>query len=127
VPWHLIQRYYAGLGQRDREEAFEPHLRLEDIAWHPIEQTLAAIEPSFDFWQQCAHLGLLHERQPVSLNVLDAALNCCNRIPFEERVVQYFQRSLWHELLLRYLHHDSVERTIIDELQPQLAQELVTA
>jgi len=127
VPWHLIQRYYANLNRHDREEAFEPHLRLEDMAWQPIEQTLSAIEPSFDFWQQSAHLGLLHGHQPVSLNVLDAALNCCNNLPFEKQVVQYFQRSLWHELLLRYLRHDTVERTIVDELQPQLAEELVEA
>jgi hypothetical protein len=127
VPWNLIQRYYAGLEQQDLAGAFEPYLRLEDMVWHPIEQTLAAIEPSFDFWQQSAHLGILHQHQPVSLNVLDAALNYCNHIPFEKRIVQHFQHSLWHELLLRYLRPESVERTINDELQPQLAEELVEA
>ena len=126
LPWNLIQRYYARLQHHGREEAFEPHLRFEDIAWHPIEQTLSAIEPCFDFWQRSAHLGLLHERQPVSLNVLDAALNYCNQLPFERRVVQYFQHSLWHELLLGYLQHKPVEQTVMAELQPQLAEELVT-
>ncbi|HEY5442220.1 MAG TPA: hypothetical protein VIJ68_01640 [Candidatus Saccharimonadales bacterium] len=127
VPWHLIQRYYAGTDQSDAAEIFEPYLRLEDMVWHPIEQTLAAIEPSFAFWQQSAYLGLLDRRQPVSLNVLDAALNYCNRVPFEKRIAQYFQHSLWHELLLKYLHPDTIERTISDELQPQLAEELVEA
>jgi len=123
VPWNLIQRYYSQLTHHDREEVFEPHLQLEDIAWHPIEQTLSAIEPSFSFWQQSAHLGLMHQRHPVSLNVVDAALNYCNQLPFERRIVQYFQRSLWHELLLRYLQHEPVEQTILAELQPQLAAE----
>jgi hypothetical protein len=126
VPWHLIQRHYVeqpGQGS----EAFEPHLRLEDIAWHPIEQTLAAIEPSFKFWQDSAHLGLLHQGQVVSLNLIDAALNFCNQIPFEQRAAHYFQHSLWNELLLRYLHHDAVEQTIADELQPELAMETVEA
>ena len=126
VPWNLIQRYYARLRHHDREEDFEPQLRFDDIAWHPIEETLSAIEPSFDFWQRSAHLGLLHEQQPVSLNVVDAALNYCNQLPFENRVVQYFQHSLWHELLLRYLQHKPVEQTVMAELQPQLAEELVT-
>lgn len=125
VPWHLVQRYYAEGARRDNE-ALEPHLRLEDIAWHPIEQTLSAIEPSFDFWRRSAHLGLLKDRRPVSLNVVDAALNYCNQLPFEQRLVHYFQRSLWHELLLRYLRHDSVEQTVASQLQPELAEEFAT-
>lgn len=127
VPWHLIQRYYAQLTKGSQNEALEPHLRLEDIAWHPIEQALSAIEPSFAFWDHSAHLGLLDGRQPVSLNVVDAALNYCNQLPFEQRIVHYFQRSLWHELMLRYLHHESVEQTVMSQLQPELAEELVTA
>lgn len=127
VPWHLIQRYYARLAHGGREEVFEPHLQLEDMAWHPVEQALSAIEPSFDFWRDSAHLGLLHGRQPVSLNVVDVALNYCNRLPFEDRIVQYFQRSLWHELLLRYLQHGPVEETVMAELQPRLAEETVAA
>ena len=128
VPWHLIQRYYArliGSGYEGRDEVFEPHLQLEDIAWHPVEQTLAAIEPAFEFWRQSSHLGLLQANRPVSLNVVDAALNYCNRLPFEKRIVHYFQRSLWHELLLRYLHRDAVEQTVVGQLQLQPAEEPV--
>lgn len=127
VPWHLIQRYYARLKHQDREDALEPHLQFEDIAWHPVERALQAIEPSFGFWQQSAHLGLLDQKHPVSLNVVDAALNYCNQLPFEHRIVQYFQRSLWHELLLRYLQHKPIEQTVMAEFQPQLAEELATS
>jgi hypothetical protein len=127
VPWKLIQRYYARLTHHQTEEVFEPHLQLEDMVWHPIEETLSTIEPTFRFWQDSAHLGLLHERGPVSLNVIDAALNYCNRMPFESRLAHYFQHSLWHELLMRYLQHETVEQAVLGELQPQLAEELVTA
>jgi hypothetical protein len=126
VPWHLIQRYYAHLTHQDKEAVFEPYLSLEDIVWHPLEQALSAIEPSFSFWQDSGHLGMLHQQRPVSLNVVDAALNYCNHLPFEHRIVHYFQRTLWHELLLRYLQHKPVEQTVMAELQPQLAEELVT-
>jgi len=126
VPWHLVQRYYAEGDKPAPGETLEPHLRLEDIAWHPVEQTLSAIEPSFDFWRSSAHIGMLHERKPVSLNVVDAALNYCNSLPFERRIVHYFQRSLWHELLLRYLRHESVEQTITNQLQPELVEEFAT-
>lgn len=123
VPWHLIQRYYSRLGDRFRAEVFEPHLEPADMAWQAVEDALASIEPSFKFWQQTAHLGLLHDSQPVSLNLVDSALNLCNKLPFEQRVAHYFQRSLWHELLLRYLRHQPVEQTVLAELQPRLANE----
>lgn len=127
VPWHIIQRYYARLTHRSGEEVFEPHLQLEDMAWRPVEKTLSAIEPSLAFWHHSAHLGMLHDRGPVSLNIADAALNACNNLPFEKRLSHYFQQSLWHELLLRYLRRDTVERAVIGELQPELAEERVIA
>jgi hypothetical protein len=127
VPWHLIHRYYSKLTDRFRSELFEPYLQLEDMVWKPIENTLAEIEPKMKFWQQTAHLGMLDNREPVSLNIVDAATNFCNDLPYQKRVVDYFQRSLWHELLLRYLHHQPVEDSILNELQPEFATEKILA
>ncbi len=126
VPWHLIQRYYARLSDSLRDEIFEPHLQIDDMVWQSIERTLSAIEPSFKFWHETAHLGVLHKGKPVSFNLVDSALNTCNQLSFEQRVSHYFQRSLWHELLLRYLHHEPVEQSVLAELQPQLAEETVS-
>jgi len=125
VPWHLIQRYYARLSDKFKQSVFEPYLELEDMVWHPIERALSQIESSLGFWHDSGHLGLLHDGEVVSLNIVDAALNCCNQLRFEDRVVQHFQRSLWHELLLRYLKHETVERAVSGELQPELATETV--
>lgn len=127
LSWSLIQRYYARLSEQFREELFEPHIRLEDMVWHPIEHTLSAIEPNLAFWKDTAHLGLLHERQPVSFNIVDVALNYCNTLPFERRVAHYFRQSLWHELMLQYLPHETVEHTITSVLQPKLAKETALA
>lgn len=127
VSWHLIQRYYAQLTHHDDEQVFEPHLDLADMSWHHVEDSLARIESSLNFWHKSAHLGMLNRSGAVSLNIVDAALNLCNNLPFERRVTQYFQQSLWHELLLRYLRHESVERSVLAELQPQLATEVVRA
>ena len=121
VPWQLVQRYYARLQQHFREELFEPHIRLEDLSWHGVEQAMSLIEPSLHFWQNCAHLGVLHNRRAVSLNIVDAALNVCNGLSFEQRGHGYFQKSLWHELLLQYLKPAAIEQTILAELQPKLA------
>lgn len=121
VPWQLVQRYYARLQQHFREELFEPHIRLEDLSWHGVEQAMSLIEPSLHFWQHSAHLGVLHERRAVSLNIVDVALNVCNSRSFEQRLHGYFQKSLWHELSLKYLQPATVEQTVLAELQPQLA------
>lgn len=129
LSWQLIQRYYARLTEQFRDELFGPHIRVEDMVWHPIEEALSAIEPSFAFWKDSAHLAILKGSRPVSLNIVDVALNCCNDLPLERRVVHYFQQSLWHELLLDFMHHDTVEQTVMAALQPtpRLAQETVPA
>lgn len=127
VPWHLIQRYYGRVSEQFKEEIFGPHIRQEDMSWHAVEGALIRIEPSLRFWLDSDHLGLLHNHQPVSLNIVDAALNLCNHLPFERRLTLAFQRSLWHELLLQYLKHDTVERTVLKQLEPHLLAETVMA
>ncbi|HVV67368.1 MAG TPA: hypothetical protein VHB72_04890 [Candidatus Saccharimonadales bacterium] len=125
VPWHIIQRYYAQLARNEHTAVLEPHLEQEDMAWHPLGKSLSAIEPSLGFWQHASHLGLLSNDGPVSMNVIDAALNACNDLPFNRRVSQYFKQSTWHELLLHYLQPAAIEQALISELQPQLAEEAV--
>lgn len=128
VPWRLIQHYYARLADGiGRSVALEPHLQMEDIAWHPVEKSLRHIEPSLEFWQHSGYLGLMHESKPVSMNIVDTALGACNSVPFENRLSRYFQSSLWHELMLRYLRPEAVEQAIMGELQPRLAEELAVA
>ncbi|MDL2342043.1 MAG: hypothetical protein QFB87_03125 [Patescibacteria group bacterium] len=120
VSWQVIQRYYARLQQHFREDLFEPHIQLDDLAWHGVEQAMSFIEPSLHFWQHSSHIGMLHNQKAVSLNIIDTALNVCNKLPFEQRVHSYFQKSLWHELQLQYLQPHIVEQTVLSALQPQL-------
>jgi hypothetical protein len=119
VPWHVIQRYYSRLQHLFNEELFAPHIQLEDMSWPVVEQFLGQIEPTLEFWNESAALGVIAEHQPVSLNIIDAALNLCNQLPFERRIVQYYQQSLWHELVLKYLKHETVEAAVSGQLQPQ--------
>ncbi|HET9098095.1 MAG TPA: hypothetical protein VFN51_00590 [Candidatus Saccharimonadales bacterium] len=123
VPWNLVQHYYSRLKKLHKEEVFEPYLRLEDMVWHPVEKALASIEPELSFWQGTAFLGLIHQKAPVSMNIVDCALGLCNNLNFDARVTHFFKRSLWHELLLRYMNHEPVEQSVISSLQPQLAEE----
>lgn len=124
VSWRLIQRYYAGLADRLHDTVFEPHIRREDMAWQPIEESLSAIDPGFGFWRGSSHLSLPKGQAPVSMNLLDAALNRCNNLPFEKRLHHYLRQSLWHGLLLQYLDRAEIEQSVARILQPQLEAEL---
>jgi len=123
IPWQIIQRYYARFADRFRADLFEPHVQLEDLSWHSIEKVLSHIEPSLDFWHHTANLGFLDDHQPVSLNIIDVALNYCNQLPYSNRVVQYFRNSLWHELMISYMKHENVEQAMMSNLESQLVEE----
>jgi hypothetical protein len=125
VPWQIIQRYYARFNDRFREEVFMPHVQADDLAWHSIEKILTYIEPTMEFWHHTSNLSLLHNHQPVSMNIIDVALNYCNELPYHNRIVRYFQHSLWHELLIRYLKHGSVEQSVLSGLNAELVDERV--
>ncbi len=123
VPWQIVQRYYARFADRFRADLFEPHVQREDLSWHSIEKALSHIEPSLEFWHHTTCLGYLHDHQPVSLNIVDAALNYCNQLPYSSRIVHYFQNNLWHELMIHYMRHENVEQAILGNLESQLVAE----
>ncbi|HET6924766.1 MAG TPA: hypothetical protein VFH39_02985 [Candidatus Saccharimonadales bacterium] len=124
VAWRVIQRFYARFKHVFDPEAFELALQSHDLSWHSIERSLERLEPSLGFWRGTEHLGLLHDRQPVSLNIIDVALGYCNGLPFEQRIVHHLRQALHQEILLQYLHKDNVEQLVRLQLQPELVSEL---
>ncbi|HSX17591.1 MAG TPA: hypothetical protein VLH86_05845, partial [Patescibacteria group bacterium] len=127
VPWRMIQRYYARFSGAFHPEIFEPHVQPEDLQWCAPEEILASIEPSLNFWQDTQCLGLLHEGQVVSCNVLDVALSYCNHLPFADRIVHFVRDSVWHELMMRYLNQENLERAVHQQLSNELANPLALA
>lgn len=122
VPWQVVQRYYARFKDRFRAELFEPHIQKEDLTWHSVEKALSFIDPALAFWHHTGSLALRGDKHPVSLNVIDAALNYCNQLPYGRHIVHYFRNNLWHELMIRYLKHDAIEQTVVDSLEPELVE-----
>ena len=120
LPWKLIHRYFANSEDAFNAELFEPHVQPEDLKWEPAENILAAMHNRLEFWGHGAHLALLDNGQPVSLNFTDVVLNFCNNLPYEQRIVHYFRDHLWHELMLRYLHQDNLEQVVHDQLGEEL-------
>jgi hypothetical protein len=123
VSWRMIQRYYGRAQGEHVVAAFEPHLQAEDLQWHDAEDVLLELSPSLSFWQHTQCLCVMDNDEPVSMNILDVALNYCNHLPFSERVVRFLRDNLWHELMARYLHQQNLE----DALQQQLSADLIDA
>jgi hypothetical protein len=122
LPWHLVQRFFA----REHafvQELFEPHVQPEDLRWESAENTVAKLHPRLEFWRDSAHLGLLDRGQPISFNLTDAALNFCNKLPYEQRVVHYLRDHVWHELMMRYLHQDILEHSMREQLSGELVEQ----
>lgn len=120
LPWKLVHRYFARHKDAYNPDIFAPHVQPEDLQWHPAEDALAQLHPRFEFWQHGAHLGLLHQGEAVSLNFLDAVLNFCNKLPYEQRVATYLRDHLGHELMLRYMQQGTLEQTVHEQLSDEL-------
>jgi len=124
VPWRMIQRYYARFAEAYHPEIFEPHVQPEDLSWASGESMLAELDPALGFWQDTAHLGLLHEGSVVSCNVLDVALGYCNQLSFGDRIVHFVRDNLWHELMIRYLNQSNLETAVHQQLADGLSDQL---
>jgi len=127
VPWRMIQRYYARFSKAYHPEVFEPHVQSEDLQWRAPEAVLASIAPSLAFWSDTQCLGMMHDNAIVSCNVLDVALSYCNHLPFSERIVHFVRDNVWHELMMRYLNQENLERAVHQQLSRELEQPLALA
>ncbi len=121
VPWGLVQRYYSRIQLKADSFLLEPYLSLDDLIYRPVEEMLARLEPSLAFWRNTDALGYVQGNKTVSLNILDNAINLCNNLSFDKRIAHYFQNSLWHELLMRYIKPESIENNLFNGLVPEYA------
>jgi len=135
LPWKLVHRYFASHPEAYSADLFEPHIHPDDLKWQAAEDALASLHPRFEFWRGASHLAMLapnhaqdkHHLQPVSLNFLDAVLNFCNKLNYEQRVVHYVRDHVWHELMVRYMRQSSIEQTVHDQLSGELVDQSLLA
>lgn len=116
VSWRALQRLYARKSIADFPSFFDPYVQPEDISWQQADTVLPGILPDLAFWRDTDHLGTVIEGQPVVFNVLDAALNYCNGVPFQQRITVFAREALHDELLVRYLQEPKAEQQIVTQL-----------
>lgn len=127
VPWKVIQRYYGRMQAGYHPEVFEPHVQPDDLKWQDGELVLAKLEPTLSFWEDTQYICMLHNNEPVSLNILDVALGYCNHLSFADRIVHFVREHLWHELMSHYLHQENLEAAVHQQLSRDLVDDLSLA
>lgn len=119
VPWRVIHQFYARHDQAYNPVIFEPHITSDDLSWRQPAETIAGIHQALDFWLGTDYLAFQSGGQQVSLNILDVALSSANQLPFSDRFSHVLRQRVWHELMLRYVSLEHVERTLTNKLTPQ--------
>ncbi len=120
INWHMIARHYGQKSRLNHPEIFEPHVQPSDLAYRKAEAVLFRVEPALHFWHQLDYVALPAPDGPVSLNLLDVAINLVNQLPYERRISYHMQASLWHELHSRYLAQPALERQLLNQLEERV-------
>lgn len=121
VHWRVVQRYWGKPAATKHPEMFEPHVQPEDLEWRQAEQTLFNLDSEFKWWQQLDYVGL-NDVKPVSLNLIDMALNYYLQNDYQKRLYYHMRESLWNELLTRYLGEKVVENQLLKQLDHQMIE-----
>jgi len=121
IHWRVIQRYFARLENEFHPEIFEPHVQPEDLHWRKAEDLMMELDPDLEFWRDLDYVGVSHGKRPLTLSLLDTAVNYVNRLPYEDRAIYHFRDSLWNELFVRYMG----EANLADQVLKQLGNDMV--
>lgn len=126
VPWRVVHQYYARFKDRYNPIIFEPHVRSADLRWLQPEVILENLHPAFEFWQDTKYAGYAHNKDMVSLNIFDIASDFHQKTLYPHRKIQALQRTLWQELMIRYLNHSNIEQGLSMEFasEPVLVSDI---
>lgn len=111
--WHAVYRLIA---EQTKHKLSDIDFIIGDISWESTEIRLATFVPELDFWVNTHYLGFAARERPVSLHVVDVTASLVMDKHYGEHIVSHMQGSLWNELQLRYVRHETLENMIVAQL-----------
>ncbi len=119
IGWRVLQRHFSRQPQ-SFENIEQPHFQYDDVVLeHPL-QTLHGVLPDMNFWVDIPHVFVDDESgRPVSFHLMDVLLNASNKIPYEDSRHHSLRGTLWEELALRYLQHETLEAAVITNMEQE--------
>jgi hypothetical protein len=121
IYWSTVHHHFAPRPSQHYPASFDPHVQPDDLHHHTPEEVLVVVDPRLSFWHASSHAGMSQDHQAVSLHPLDAAINYCNQLEFENRSGTYLQEALSQELMLRYLRAPHLHEYVIQQIETQPA------
>lgn len=130
VHWRVVHRSFGRQTQataHEHPDIFEPHVQPDDLEWRKVEETLYRLEPALHFWHDMDYVGVQHNGQTVSFNIMDAAVSYVNQLPYGQQSVRYFQEALQTELHMRYLAQPALSAQVLKQLDNNMFEPAVMA
>lgn len=97
-------------------ETAELEIELNEVKWKPTETKLASLVPSMSYWVGSHYIGTTDGIQVVSYHLLDVAMAVALNKNFGDHPTNHLEGSLWNELQIRYLKHDTLNRALMKQL-----------
>ncbi len=121
--WRVLARHY-GHHPNKHPDAFQPHVQPEDLYYQKAEELLYWLEPALKFWEELDYVLVEQPngKQPISFSLLDNAINYCNHLELGSHVASRGKKSLWNEILLRYIGQPNIERAVIAQLSDDIIE-----
>lgn len=122
IHWRVIQRYFGKLEHEKHPEIFEPHVQPEDLHWRRAEEMLYQLAPELEFWKDLDYVATMHNKRPITFNVLDMAASYVNKLPYKDRAIYHFRESLWTEIFVRYMGQKTLEDQVLKQLNNSMIE-----
>jgi hypothetical protein len=94
-------------------EFVQPHITQEDLDISSTVTGFCITFPELNFWYGFDSSVVMSPAGPVSCNLVDAVLNTCNNLRFENRINDYIRRNLRDELYGNYLAFPGVQSELL--------------
>lgn len=110
--WGVLHRYYGSLNPEKQPIYFDPHINPEDLHGRTSSEYLASLHPTFSWWAGSNFATLWTEGYQTSMNIVDVVNG-----RLQGRLLAHsLSRSLWDELIGRYLRHPGIEDHLLSQL-----------
>ena len=115
IGWNSLHRHLVG-NEYVISRFEQPYWSSDDLRAESSIDFLVRNDPEFEYWKDLEYTFFHNDNhQPVSLNLIDVAVNSSNKIPHHESSMRYGKMRLWEELWARYLKSDHVIDEIVDD------------
>ncbi|MBA3757804.1 hypothetical protein H0X09_02995 [Candidatus Saccharibacteria bacterium] len=121
ISWQTIHNYYGNLPQLANPFLSDSYQQLFSFHKNSPAKSLATLHPIFRWWESNDLLSAPTSSGPVSLNIADNSVNHTKQLAFENRHNLHLNRSLWDELIARYMSHPGVEAYILKQFDKTIS------